>query len=400
MKTVVTILLILITTITISQAQKFKLTGQISGTEKGDTLRFDKINTRWEIEPGGFDVIIGKNGKIKYSGKQEHSQYYGVTYYPINGEKTYSVTKGLKVFITDGTIKITGTREYTDYSFLEGGVYDSELNKILIIEDSLGKVRGNYFKQREIAKIKKDSLEIKRYDDLYRNFDSDKKVSARRAKAREMEVTYDNNNLNEYVACKVAMDGIYTPLKEIKDSYEKFSPKVQKSYYGKCIKKTIETLEALETGQPAPDIKLISTKGNTVTLDMFKGKYLLIYHFGMCPGSLLIDKNVVNLYNKYKDNLNVVSYTNSLKIIEKTENEAIDGTTMMGIDFKSALNSMLNHPWEHVIESESKPKNLQLSERYYFIGLPYFIFISPEGKMIKRGHSSAFYEASNVLKNL
>lgn len=393
MKRISIILLILITSITISQAQKFKLTGQIIGAEKGDTLRFDNVNTNFEIESGGFDVIINKHGKIKYSGKQEHSQYYGVSYYPINGENTYCDRRWLPVFITDGTIKITGTREHIYYSSLEGGVYDSELNKILFIKDSLGKVRGDLFKLMEIAKIEKDTLEMKRTQDLFMNSGKDEKARMMSAKARKMEVAYEKNNFNEYMVCKVAMLSINRPLKELKESYEKFSPEVQESYYGKQIKVTIETLEAFEPGHPAPDFKLISTKGNTVTLDMLKGKYLLIYHFGICPGSIQIDEHVVNLYNKYKDKLNLVSYTWALKAIQEYYKIANDGG-------KKGLNSMLNHPWEHVVEYESISDNMQLTEIYEFKGLPYFIFISPEGKIIGRGFSPVFYEASNILNNL
>lgn len=395
MKKLITILLILITSITISHAQKFNLTGQIIGAEKGDTLRFDKVNTRWQIEPDGFDVIIGKDGKIKYSGKQEHSQYYGVTYYPVNGEKTYCDRRWLDVFITDGKIKITGTREYIYYSSLEGGVYDDELNKIRFIKDSLGKVRGDYFKLRTIARINKDTLEMKRSQDLINNFGRDKKARAMGTKARELKAAYNKNNPNEYLACEIAMQGPDTPIKELKESYEKFSPKVQGSYYGKQIKQAIETLEARKTrelGQPVPDFKLISTKGNTVTLDILKGKYLLIYHFGMCPGSMQVDKHVVNLYNKYKDKLNVISYTSSLRSIQEHYKIAKDGD-------KEALNSMLNHPWEHVFEYESIPDNALLNERYEITGLPYFIFISPEGKMIRRGYFD-FNDVNNILKNL
>ena len=395
MKKITTILLILITSITISHAQKFKLTGQIIGAEKGDTLRFDNVNTRWQIEPDGFDVIIGKNGKIKYRGKQEHSQYYGVTYYPVNGEKTYCDRRWLDVFITDGTIKITGTREYIYYSSLEGGVYDDELNKIRFIKDSLGKVRGDYFKLRTIARINKDTLEMKRSQDLINNFGSDKKERAMSTKAKELKAAYDKNNPNEYLACEIAMQGSDTPIKELKESYEKFSTEVQGSYYGRQIKQTIETLEARKTrelGQPVPNFKLISTKGNTVTLDMLKGKYLLIYHFGMCPGSMQIDKHVVNLYNKYKDKLNVISYTSSLRSIQEHYKTANDGD-------KEALNSMLNHPWEHVFEYESIPNNALLNERYEITGLPYFIFISPESKMIRRGYFDV-NEVNNILKNL
>ena len=112
----------------------------------------------------------------------------------------------------------------------------------------------------------------------------------------------------------------------------------------------------------------------------------------MCPGSMQIDKHVVNLYNKYKDKLNVISYTSSLRSIQEHYKTANDGD-------KEALNSMLNHPWEHVFEYESIPNNALLNERYEITGLPYFIFISPESKMIRRGYFDV-NEVNNILKNL
>ena len=90
----------------------------------------------------------------------------------------------------------------------------------------------------------------------------------------------------------------------------------------------------------------------------------------------------------------------ALKAIEELYDKMKDGDKVMGMDIKSVLKGMLNHPWEHVVESESTSENIQLNKKYKFIGLPYFIFISPEGKMIERGYHSAFNEATNILKNL
>lgn len=65
-----------------AQEQKFTVSGHIEGLEAGDTLRFEQI-----IMPGWktgdrFDIVLKKDGKFRYKGRQAHDQYYIMEYPP------------------------------------------------------------------------------------------------------------------------------------------------------------------------------------------------------------------------------------------------------------------------------------------------------------------------------
>ena len=368
-----------------AQTLKFKLTGNITDTEKGDTLRFNKVTPTWEIEPGGFDVIIGANGKIKYNGKHDHTQYYGATYHPVNGEKITLSNRWLPVIIKDGSTKIIGSKENIYMSTLQGGIYDTELQKALHVNDSLNILRSNIYVKTTKAYALKDIETAKLYEEKFNSFYSTKSVRENNDRYKKMMKAYKKNNQNEYVICDIAMRTA-TPLNELKQTYDTFSPEVKESHYGQMINKTITELEVLAPGRAAPDFTLVTTKGDTITLEMFKGKYLLIYNFGMCPGSLQIDKYVADLHNKFNDKVTVIGYTDALEPIQTVYNQTKDGEKAMGMDMKSILHGMLNHPWEHEVEGKASSTNLPFLKDYNITGLPHFVVISPEGKIIIRSY--------------
>lgn len=87
--------------------------------------------------------------------------------------------------------------------------------------------------------------------------------------------------LVEYIS---SMD--YTPIETLKKQFDGFSRETRDSWYGKVYQKRMNSVEAISIGNQAPDFTLTMTDGSTVSKDGFSGKYLLIYHWGMCPGSL------------------------------------------------------------------------------------------------------------------
>ena len=57
---------------------------------------------------------------------------------------------------------------------------------------------------------------------------------------------------------------------------------------------------------------------------------------------------------------------------------------------------MLAHPWPEV---ESTGDNHKITLDFAFAGLPYFVFISPDGKIISRDFRKAFDKAQEVMKS-
>lgn len=69
---------------------------------------------------------------------------------------------------------------------------------------------------------------------------------------------------------------------------------------------------------------------------------------------------------------------------------------VLGMKLKPVLENMVAHPWPEV---ESKGDNHKIIEDFAFAGLPYFVFISPDGKIISRDFHKAFDKAQEVMKS-
>jgi len=180
------------------------------------------------------------------------------------------------------------------------------------------------------------------------------------------------------------------------------------------ISLTQGVIKGLMPGDDAPDFHLTAIDGREISLSDCFGSYVLIYHWGLCAGSLIIDSEVIELYNKYKDNLTVIGITDSIEMIKEHYDEIIRTMNQIlekyadrqivpkinikiagtDIDTKLTLENMLAHPW---FDTEKTGNNKKIETDFAFEGWPYFVFISPEGKIIARDFQEAFYVAKNTM---
>ena len=250
---------------------------------RGFRLRKDGLQSRrhppfrayslpsWKYGPG-FDVVVRKPGAFRYRGKSEHDQYYLMTYRPKAGRAAAGDRGGRPVIVRPGDrIGMTGSTDAIYYCRLGGGIYDEPmLSSLLAVDDSLGRVRGRYL---EAANP---------HGSLYLLIDRIPKLS-------------------------------YTPAKEAHRFYKTLSEGLKTSYFGRMYADCMARMEQLAEGKPAPDFTLTTTEDRTVAKADFKGRYLLLYHWGLCPGSIHIDRQVSDLFEKYKDKgLQVVGLTESI----------------------------------------------------------------------------------------
>jgi cytochrome oxidase Cu insertion factor (SCO1/SenC/PrrC family) len=177
--------------------------------------------------------------------------------------------------------------------------------------------------------------------------------------------------------------------------YEKMNDEARNSYLGKILKQEIDKLAALQPGKDAPNFHLTAIDGREISLKDCAGSYVLIYHWGLCPGSLWIDNEVIDLHNKYKDRLKIIGITDNIETIKSLYDKAEPGHKLMGIELRPVLENMLAHPW---FDAEKTGNNGKIEQDYAFGGLPYFVFISPDGKIIARGFQDAFYTAKETME--
>ncbi len=387
---------------TASAQQKFTLTGRIDGLQTGDTLRFERvIHPDWERE-FAFDVVVGQPGTFQYRGKQEHDQHYLMTYLPKEGKAPRCDRSGKEVIVTGGDrIRFSGTADEIYYCALGGGIYDDPLlAETLRLEDSLGMIRGKYLRLAMEAYERKDSAAVREFEQKFNSFyQNNPGVERSRAARKAYAVAHPDGTL--YLLIENIPSIAYKPIGESKAAYAAYSPELKAGYYGRLYAETLAGMERLADGQPAPDFSVVTVAGETATKKDYQGGYLLIYHWGLCPGSIYIDGQVRELYDKYKGKgLEVMGLTESVAAIR----QVYDGlpkdkkTPSAGVeDMRPVLAGMLEHPWTEVEVETDHPDNRSLMDAYKFSGWPFFVLIGPDGTIKARGFTDAFFKARTLL---
>lgn len=375
-------------------AMSFKIEGEIRGLMPGDTLTFERI-----IMPGfntdfAFDVIINKQDEFIYNGSHEHIGYYMMSYKPVLKKTIHSDRRGLTMLIKDGTTRLLGTTVQIYYCRVEGGLYKNKLlQKVLQLKDSLGKERAFFSQLIEEANIAKDTVKAKKYSDKFNSFHIDHKENFKKLSLLKSEF-YEKFPSSEHTIIDALHRVNSTPLESINKGYEKMNKEAKRSYFGKILKQEIDKIATLQPGKNAPDFHLIGLNGKEISLKECTGLYVLIYHWGLCPGSLMIDKEVINLYNKYKDHLIVIGITDRIDNIKSIYQNVHPNDKLMNIELKPVLKNMLAHSW---FDAEKTNDNRKIEKDYAFGGFPYFVFISPDSKIIARGFHEVFYTAKEKL---
>lgn len=386
------ILIVLCFTTGFAQSLKFTITGTIQGIQKGDTLHFEKILLPSFESEAAFDIIVDKDGSFKYSGTHPHTQYYAIQYLPVGAPVEYSNKKSIEIIIKDGNINIEGRRDYIYYSNITNNFYDKDFVKIQQLEDSLNMAHDIIYNA-----MSDQTQETKITLELYNKYSSFAADNANHYKRLEtMRKTYEESTTNEYKAYELCTKFTY-PLKKLEEGYAKLDSKGKKSYYGTLLDSIIKKLRTIDSGQPAPDFNLVlRDEGGKISLADFKGKYLFIYFYGTSYSSIESDKYIVDLYKKNMDTLEVIGVTESQNLV----NQAFDNIIVNGSpDMKKGITSMLVHPWKYKVNLEDE-KNRDIITTYNVTGIPFFILISPDGKIVARGFFEAFNKANATLNSL
>lgn len=388
-----------------SAKQHFTLSGRISGLQKGDTLRFERL-----IFPGygrkkAFDIIAEQADTFSYSGVQSHDQQYIMSFSPKHGTVGQSARSGLTMIVTDGDrIKLTGDVDDIYFCSLSGGIYsDLLLSRALQLEDSLGIVRSSYLKKSAEARANNDEAAATEYSNLFNNFGvsgSDHGIERKREAAKAYSDAHPEGSL--YLLVNSLLGLANDPLQKSRSFYDALSPQLKDSYYGKIYAGELLSLERLAEGQPAPAFSVTTTEGARLNDTDFKGKYLLIYHWGLCPGSMQVDKSVMELYDRFSANgLEVLGLTESIDDIRKTYNSFPENQkfALPGVDdVRATLGHMLEHRWKEAETDTGIPENKSLMDLFQISGWPFFVLIGPEGTIRARGFHEAFSAAGDILE--
>lgn len=136
-------------------------------------------------------------------------------------------------------------------------------------------------------------------------------------------------------------------------------------------------------GRQAPDFTLPDVNGQPISLNSFKGKYVLVdFWASWCKPCRLENPNLVAAYNKYKDK-NFTIFGVSLDENRESWLQAIQADQLA---------------WAHV--SDLKQWESMVIPLYGFDGIPYNVLLDPQGNVIAEGLRGADLDAklAQVIK--
>jgi thiol-disulfide isomerase/thioredoxin len=267
-------------------------------------------------------------------------------------------------------IKVIGSKSHDEWLALEKRLHEKD--------DELEPISKNFSKlYREFneAKQQKKSKEI--LDSLENRVAKAKKLidpfSSRYENiVREFVFTHPNSYISPMQM------GTYVsswPIDSVRLAYNQFSPSVQNTNAGKIIKKEIDAILSRSTNTPAINFTIKDINGKTLSLNNFKGKYVLLDFWGSwCLPCRESTPHLIKVFKKYnKSGLEIIGV-------------AADDTES---SWRRAIKTDKTDIWHNVLTKRKPSKNgvkgfYPIVDDYAIGGFPTKILIDKNGTIIGR----------------
>lgn len=367
MKYPLNLTLFLLLVIACRPVDTFTVSGRLQGLNAGDTLRFDTYTLPFYDPISADTFIVAENNTIDISIAAHHTIYGLLQYAPRTG-KVWG-NNSVEIIARPGdNIEIHGSVDYLKCARLKGGLYDdTAVARYLDTTREMDSLETFYERKITLFSASGQSDSAFSYIERFQHM--------KRPKAyKEMRDSLTNLADNEYAAYLYLRLTHRKSPEELQERLNRFSPATRESYLGKRLESILPILTNISEGNKPKDFTLTDKNGNSVSLSDYRGKYLLLFYYGVCGGVFQTDPHLTDIYHEYHDK----------------------GLEMLGIcrdgDIAAAYPQLLESPQVQRLLAHPYPtiyltdeQNAYIRKELFLYATPTVMLIDPDGTTLIRG---------------
>jgi peroxiredoxin len=325
---------------------KGKINGITSGTVSVTTEVFsDKKTFDAQIVGGKFEVRVNQPSPTLYSLVIKEDP-----------------TGRLLFFADNGILQIDATKGDLDNAKVSGSISNKEFSQYNTMVSNYDFLLGT---------IQQVWSDLEEKGELLPKVDSLQKAFARTTQRKDSSIATWITQHNKSFVSPLVMILVYATNGDpvmMRSLFNSFTADVKKSYYGNVLDGVIVRKEGLNVGKAAPGFSQADTNGKPISLESFKGKYVLIdFWASWCGPCRQENPNLVRTYQKFKDKnfeiLGVSLDNNKSKWLEAIQDDQLT--------------------WAQV--SDLKYWRNEVAVQYGVQSIPANFLLDKEGKIIAKG---------------
>jgi thiol-disulfide isomerase/thioredoxin len=356
----------------------FNLTGQVMGMDSGLVyLYYGGINGAVS------DSCFLNHGLFLFRGEVQEpvEAIFSAFNFTTNDRGKFQAKNISGFYLEPGKIKLIATRDQFRDLKTEGSVSDSDRMRLLEMEEPVeAKIRPVMKVYDELAPIYnmeyRKNAKSDRFKFLQKKLDSVNKIlDPLYAQRLQIDSSFIADNPESYVAANMFYRGIEGgSIKEYPDlniQYERIPVFLRESEIGKRIREVVESERNIYVGRDAVNFIVLTKSGDTISLNKFRGKYILLDFWGSwCVPCRHITPLLRAVNAKYKDKLEIISIANHDK--ESDWLQAIKKDSM---------------EWTQILDDDRlkkiAPEHGTITDAYYINGVPSLILIDRNSRIVK-----------------